>query len=232
MMAMGNRSAFPYRIVFLTGVDGSGKTFFSRQLIDTLTSKGFPAIHVWSRFNNYLSKPLLAIAQLMGLNYYETRNGVKIGYHDFEKSSIIAFFFIWLQLFDVWIASIVKFWIPIIKGHTVIVSDRGPHDTLIDVALDTSRDDLPRRMVGRLYCRAIPFPHKILFINRDREKIETSRPDIKFDRKFPRRLSLYLRHQKALGFCTISNDGTPDQTLSQIMAGLFHERKEDSKLDT
>lgn len=230
-MAMSNPRPFPYRIVFLTGVDGSGKTFFARQLIDALTSRGFRVIHVWSRFNNYLSKPLLAIARGMGLNYYETRDGVKIGYHDFEKNPIIAFLFVWLQLFDVWIASVAKFWTPLIfKDHVLIVSDRGPHDTLMDVVLDTGKEDLPYTFLGKLYCRAIPFRHKILFINRKREKIESSRPDIKVDRKFPRRLNLYLRHQENLGFCAISNDGNPDQTLSQIMVELFNETEKDPQL--
>lgn len=229
---MCNCSKFPYRIVFLTGVDGSGKTHFANALIEMLHSRGIPAVHVWSRFNNYISKPLLAFTRIVGLNYYEQKNGVRVGYHDFEKSPFISFLFILMQLIDVWIASVFKFWIPVITKKVIIISDRGPHDTLIDVALDTGKDDFPVTFLGKLYCRAIPFSHKILFINRDKEKIESSRPDIKIDRKFPRRLNLYLRHQGALGFCTILNNGSPDQTLSQIMDELFYARKEDSKLDT
>ena len=47
---------FPYKIVFLAGVDGCGKTTLAHKVIDRLNSKGIPAVHVWSRFNNYLSK--------------------------------------------------------------------------------------------------------------------------------------------------------------------------------
>jgi hypothetical protein len=215
-------SDFHYKIVFLTGVDGSGKTYFTKKLIEILQAKGIPAIHVWSRFNNFLSKPLLALTRLIGLNYYENMNGVKVGYHDFHKSKIISFFFILCQLFDVWIASIIKFWIPLLKKKSIIVADRGPHDTLIDVALDTGRKSLPKSSLGKLYLKAIPFSHKVLFVRRDAGKIESMRPDIKLDRKFKERLQLYLENEKNLNFFSIDNNGTPEETLSMIVNELFH----------
>lgn len=222
---------FPYRIVFLTGVDGSGKTFFARKLIEELDSRGFKAIHVWSRFNNYVSKPLLGIARLIGLNYYEQKNGVKVGYHDFERSRVTSFLFIWLQLIDVWIASIIKFWLPLIKGGVMIVADRGPHDTLIDVAIDTGRNNLPVGIIGRLYRKAIPFRHKILFIEREVKKIESSRPDVKSDRKFRRRCDLYARHAQTLGFHIVPNNGTVDETMTNIFTKFFDEEKKTARLD-
>jgi len=218
----------PYRIIFLTGVDGSGKTCFARKLVDILNSQGISSIHVWSRFNNYFSKPLLAFTRIVGLNYYEVRNGVRTGYHDFEKSEIVSRIFILLQLLDVWIASIIRFWIPIIKSRKIIVSDRGPYDTLIDVALDTGKKNLPNTLMGRLYLKSIPFSHKVFFLSRDRHKIEQSRPDIKNDRKFQRRLELYLANEKVLNFQRISNNASIDEAIEQIIDELFHEKEEAS----
>jgi hypothetical protein len=215
----------PNKLVFLTGVDGSGKTYFAKKLIEDLKARGIPAVHVWSRFNNILSKPLLAYTRLIGLNYYEEKGGVKVGYHDFEKHPIIAFLFVWFQLFDLWIASIIKFWIPVIKKGVVIISDRGPHDTLIDVMLDTGWKGLPKSTLGRLYLRAIPFSHKVLFICRDAEKIESARPDVRSDRKFRERLRLYLENEKDLGFYRINNNGTIEETMFIILKQLCHEQK-------
>ena len=206
---------FPYKIVFLAGVDGCGKTTLAHKVIDRLNSKGIPAVHVWSRFNNYLSKPLLAFARVLGLNYYEVKNGTKIGYHDFEKCNIISCLFISLQLIDVWIASIAKFWIPIIKHKQVIVSDRGPYDTLIDVALDTGMANLPDSLLGELFYRSIPFPHKVFLVVRDKNKIELSRSDIKCDRKFQKRMDLYVANENTLAFQRVSNNDSIDQTVSQ-----------------
>jgi hypothetical protein len=153
-MVLGKK-AFPYTIIFLTGVDGSGKTFICDRLLARLRERGVPVIHVWSRFNNYVSKPLLAFTRVIGLNYYETHNGTRIGYHDFDNDRAIASLFIMCQLVDVWIASVLKFWFPIILRKSVIVSDRGPHDTLIDVALDTGFPNLARTAIGRLFLKSI-----------------------------------------------------------------------------
>jgi hypothetical protein len=219
---------FPHKLVFLTGVDGSGKTYFAKKLIEDLNARGIPAVHIWSRFNNILSKPLLAFTRLIGLNYYEYKDSVKVGYHDFEKHPIISSFFVWLQLIDLWIASIIKFWIPIMKKGAVIVSDRGPHDTLIDVTLDTGWKGLPKSSLGRLYLRAIPFPHKIFFIFRDADKIESARPDVRSDRKFQERLRIYLENEENLGFCRINNNGTIEETMSFILEQLCNEEKKSS----
>lgn len=214
------------KIIFITGVDGSGKTYVARHLIKALNAKGIPAVHAWSRFNNYLSKPLLAFAKVIGLNYYEVNNGVKVGYHDFEKSKIISFLFIRLQLIDVWIASIIKFWIPILFGQKIIIADRGPYDTIIDVSLDTGRYNLPDSLTGKLYCIAVPFSHKVFLIKRQINKIENDRPDIKQDRKLKKRMNLYLRHEKQLNFIGISNNESVEQTVSDILRKILHEKKE------
>ena len=223
--------SFPFKIVFLSGVDGCGKTTLTHKVIEILNSKGIPAVHVWSRFNNYLSKPLLAFARVLGLNYYEVRNGVKTGYHDFEKCKVISCLFISLQLIDVWIASIIRFWIPIIKHHRVIVSDRGPYDTLIDVALDTGMVNLPNSLFGRLFCWSIPFPHKTFLLVRDKNRIELSRPDVKYDRKFEKRMNLYVRNESTLAFQRVSNNNSIDHSISQILNTLFYEKKEATELD-
>lgn len=219
------------RIIFLTGVDGSGKTFLAKRLIELLSGRGIQTRYVWSRFNNYLSKPLLAYTRLVGLNYYENHEGVKVGYHNFKGHTAVSAAFVALQLADVWISAIVKFWIPLFLRRNVIVSDRGPYDTLIDVALDTGYDDLPCSFWGHLYARAIPFSHAVFLVDRDSEKIEHDRPDTRLDRTHERRRSLYARHRDVLGFRVINNNGAIEDSLSQIIEILFNEEKAASAVD-
>jgi hypothetical protein len=219
------KQAFPYKIIFLTGVDGSGKTFLASKLLTALNAQQIPAIHVWSRFNNYLSKPLLAFTRLIGLNYYEAHGGTRIGYHDFESSRVISGLFVICQLVDVWIASIIKFWMPVILRKGVIVADRGPHDTLIDVTLDTGFHNLPRKSIGRLFLKSIPFQKKVFLVVRDRDRIEACRPDVRLDKKFERRTGLFFEFADELGFLRVSNDGTPEQALGAIVEDLQVERK-------
>ena len=59
------------RIIFFVGVDGAGKTLYANMLLEELKRRGVDCRHVWSRYNNYLSKPLLGLTRLTGHNYKE-----------------------------------------------------------------------------------------------------------------------------------------------------------------
>ena len=64
------------RLIAVCGVDGSGKTALIEALAGRLKADGIPHRRVWSRFRNYLSKPLLALTRLTGHNRKERSQGV------------------------------------------------------------------------------------------------------------------------------------------------------------
>ena len=92
-------------LISIVGVDGSGKTTLASWLVDELAAQGHRPVLVWSRFRNYLSKPLLALTRLTGHNYYRTVDGVKFGFHDFERLVGYRELFAVLQAIDVNIAA-------------------------------------------------------------------------------------------------------------------------------
>jgi len=99
-----DRDSLP-RIIFLAGVDGCGKTTLSRWLNEYLAAEGVNTRVIWSRFNNYLSKPLLALTRVTGHNYRKTIDGVKFGFHDFDNLYVYSRVFALLQAIDVNIAA-------------------------------------------------------------------------------------------------------------------------------
>jgi len=205
--------------IFITGVDGSGKSFYAEKLIDALNKKGVPAHHLWSRFNNITSKPLLAFCRLIGLNYYEKHGDVLIGYHDFEQSSIVSQLFILLQLFDVWITTIIRIWPHIMRGH-VLVCDRGAYDTLVDVMVDTKNVSLYQTIIGKAFLLLLPKSHMVLHISREHQKIFKFRPDVEIDKNFNLRYDLYETCKKAFGWEHVDNNGTPEETYKKICMEL------------
>ena len=128
-----------YRFVGLIGVDGSGKTFLLDRLSDGLRRAGVPYRRVWSRFRNYLSKPLLAAARLTGHNRKEQIDGVRIGYHEFAQARPLAFLFLGLQVLDQALDLLLRYRLP--WRRELVVGDRCVLDTLVDLAVDTG----PRR---------------------------------------------------------------------------------------
>jgi thymidylate kinase len=207
------------KLIFITGVDGSGKSFFAERLIEELKRRDMPVRHLWSRFNNIFSKPLLAFCRLIGLNYYETKNGTRIGYHDFEKSKIISWCFIVCQLMDIWIVTLFKIWPQIVMGK-ILVCDRGAYDTLIDVMVDTKNRSLCASKLGEAFLLLLPKRHKVFFLSRNPGRIFRSRPDVRVDKNFELRCELYRSCAVRFGWLTVNNNNTPDETMNQILSEL------------
>jgi len=205
------------RLIFLTGVDGSGKTFFTERLIEELKKRGLPVRHLWSRFNNIFSKPLLAFCRLIGINYYVTKNGVRIGYHDFEKSRLISWCFIICQLIDLWIVTLIKVWPPIIAGK-ILVCDRGAYDTLIDVMVDTKNRSLCTSKFGTAFLMLLPRNHRVFYLRREPELIYRSRPDVSLDKNFALRWELYQTCAVNFGWLSIDNNNTIEETMHCILS--------------
>jgi thymidylate kinase len=207
------------KIIFITGVDGSGKSFFTEKLVNELKNRRIPVDHLWSRFNNIISKPLLGFCRLIGLNYYEKHNGVTIGYHDFEKSKFISWLFIYFQLIDIWLVTLFKIR-PKLKGNRVLVCDRGAYDTLIDVMVDTKNINLYKSSLGKAFLKFLPVSHKVFFIVREPGKIFESRPDVRLDKNFRMRYELYQACSKEFKWTVIQNNGTPEETLNNLLSQL------------
>lgn len=75
------------QLILLMGTDGAGKSYFATWLARRMQQSGIDATIVWSRFNNYVSKPYLAVTRLTGHNRYERIDGARFGFHDFEKTA-------------------------------------------------------------------------------------------------------------------------------------------------
>ncbi len=207
------------KLIFTTGIDGSGKTFLSKMLISELKKKGIPATYMWSRFNNITSKPLLAFCRLKGLNYYKQHDEIIIGYHDFEKSRIISWLFVFFQLIDVWLVTLFIIWPKIRKGK-VLICDRGVYDTLIDVMIDTKITKLYNSSVGKAFLMFLPESHKVFFILRESKRIHISRPDVRIDKNFDLRFRLYQACSKKFNWTVVMNNSTPEETLKTLITKL------------
>lgn len=135
------------KLISIVGVDGSGKTTIANWLADELSKRGLKTELVWSRFRNYLSKPLLAATRMTGHNYYKKHDDVLFGYHDFDNLVGYRELFALTQAIDVnigayWYINRVK------KTSDTIICERGPWDTLVDVASDTGIESLLTSRLG------------------------------------------------------------------------------------
>lgn len=213
----------PFSLVSIVGVDGSGKTTLSTWLKDHLTERGHDVEIVWSRFRNYLSKPLLALTRLTGQNYYRTIDGTLFGFHDFERLPVYRELFAALQAVDVNIAAYSRIR-SARRSHDIVICERGPWDTLVDVTSDTGLDWLPQSALGRLYAAQIRRDGVVVHISRRRENILETRPELVHDHKLARRIALYERLAVQNGWLQVDNNGTLDGAQQQLAEALRIDR--------
>lgn len=208
------------RIIGVTGVDGSGKTTLTTWLREELQARGHAPGFVWSRFNNYLSLPFLAMTRMTGHNIYRDCAGVRMGFHEFERLPLpVRQLFVALQLVDVNIATLLKINWP--SRHTpVTICERGPWDTLVDVAADTAYEGLASERALGLFAGQVKNRADIVLIDRDADLIEAARPELVFDDKLRLRQKLYRRLGRAGGWMFLDNNGDLGDTKRRFSAWL------------
>lgn len=206
-------------LISIVGVDGSGKTTLANWLAEELAARGRKPVLVWSRFRNYLSKPLLALARLTGHNYYKTIDGVRFGFHDFERLVGYRELFALLQAIDVNIAAYARIQC-VRKQSDVVICERGPWDTLVDVTADTGMTWLPASWLGGIYSLLMRRDARVLWVSRARENILRTRPELVHDHKLPARMAAYGQLAALRGWDVIDNNGTLEATKRQIREAL------------
>jgi glycosyltransferase involved in cell wall biosynthesis/thymidylate kinase len=211
----GHHPLARHRFVGLIGVDGSGKTFLLNRLSAELAEAGVEHRQVWSRFRNYLSKPLLALTRLTGHNVKAEVDGVRIGYHEFARSRPLSLLFLALQAADSVLDILFRYHLR--PRPRPILGDRCVLDTLVDLAVDTGLDDLVLDRLGPRLAALLPSPRLVVLVSRSPRLIREGRPDALLDRNFARRRALYRRLADAYGIPVVENDGSPEAAVDQIL---------------
>lgn len=208
------------RIIGVTGVDGSGKTTLTTWLREELRARGHAPGFVWSRFNNYLSLPFLALTRATGHNVYRDCGGVRMGFHEFERlPTPLRHLFVALQMIDVNIATLFKINLPS-RRLPVTICERGPWDTLVDVTADTAFEWMASGYALDLFGGQVAGRADIVLIDRSADLIEAARPELVFDVKLRQRQELYRRLAEVGGWTVLDNNDDLDETKYRFSAWL------------
>ncbi|NOX08336.1 MAG: hypothetical protein GXP22_02395 [Gammaproteobacteria bacterium] len=222
---MSKHSSDIPRLIYVMGIDGSGKSTVTEHLARQLEEKGYDVDIIWLRYNNVISKPLLGLCRLLGYTRYETCDGHRIGYHNFYKSSIISHAFVFFQYLDALRVKYTKILPKYGKSNKVIILDRYVYDILIDIAVDTRRKSLLSSWFGRQFKRLLPDDSVNILVRRSWSDIIDARPEGHVDRNFESRFKLFEEIKDDEGINAIDNSGTLDELLDSAsrIAGLKNE---------
>lgn len=208
------------RVICVSGIDGSGKSTLVDWIADRARDAGQEPVVLWLRFNHVLTKPLLALCRLIGLTRYEVVDGIRVGYHDFFRSRLVAWTFVLLQYVDAlrvrWFCIGPKLGDP----RKVLILDRYVYDILVDLGVDTRLAGLCDNWAGRWFNRLLPRGAVCLHLIRGKEELLEARPEAAVDDNFPLRLRLYEALVDRQEVITIRNDEDL-ATLYRRVAGVL-----------
>lgn len=185
-------------------------------LVTELLAKGINAKRGWSRYNNYFSLPLLGLTRIIGINYYEYNGGYLTGYHDFHKSGMVSAFFTVLQSIDVNIATYFKI-VRCRKNNQILICDRGPFDTLVDVMIDTGKVNLGKGLFASIFMGQVRNKCQVIVLTRSYRNIAKMKEEVKYDRKIAQKIELYSNYAKYFSWPMVDNNGSIESTFDGII---------------
>ncbi|WP_415285128.1 hypothetical protein [Candidatus Pelagibacter sp. Uisw_130] len=200
------------KYICISGLDGTGKTFLASKILENIKKKN-KAKHIWSRYRNYTSKPLLLITRLTGHNNKVIINGTKIGYHDFHNSKILSILFLFFQWIDQFFDIIFRFRISKIS----IVADRSLIDTLVDISTDTRLEKFVFGFYAKTLFMLMPSNTIYIIIQRDLDLIKKDRPDVLYDKNRKLRNEFYEKISKIYPIYIVQNNNNSNEALNKIL---------------
>jgi len=132
-------------LLFLSGVDGSGKSTQAKLLSVYLKHRGVNVVVVWMRWFAFSSYPILALCRFLGLTRRTRLSPIPLRLYWFYRPIALLWFHFFL--FDYLFYVLVK--LAFSRKH-VVIADRFMLDVFVDVAYDTHLNPV-RFIIGRFF---------------------------------------------------------------------------------
>jgi dTMP kinase len=210
-----------YKVVIVSGIDGSGKTTQIKLLERYLRHRGFKVKRIWFRWVAFVSYPILALCRILGYTKWRVieRSGVRYAERRFYLNKTLARLWPWFYAVDVLIHTIFKIFIWISLGYIILI-DRFIPDILIDLMYETKDYQIPRRLVGRLLISLIPKKSRLIIIDVNENTAYNRKHDIPNINYLKERRRLYLYIAKTLSIPVISGEKNVLEVYKTVLGCL------------
>ena len=214
-------------LICFTGIDGTGKTTLSKELVELLNKKGVKCKYVYARLNAYILKPFILVGNSVFLrgrniseNYSEYSNTKR---RAIEKHSFLSSVYQRILLFDYVLQVFFKVKLPLIFGKN-IVCDRYVYDTVItDLSVDMNYSrDMVISLLNKLL-RFFPEPDIAFLIDVPEEIAYQRKDDTPSIRYLKDRRDMYLDVGKEYGMITLDGSKSLDELKNLIQKRVFEE---------
>lgn len=222
---MKNRGFF----ICFTGIDGTGKTTLSKELVESLNKKGVECEYVYGRLSPFVLKPFISIGRLI----FHLRKGISENYSEYsdtkrkaiKKHSFLSRVYQQILLFDYSIQIFCRVKLPLIFGKN-IVCDRYVYDTVItDLSVDMNYST--DRVISLLdnLLRFFPEPDIAFLIDVPEEIAYQRKDDISSIEYLKERREIYLEVGKVYGIIILDGSKKLEELQEEIWKRIHEEVK-------
>lgn len=214
-------------LICFTGMDGTGKTTLSKELVELLNKKGIKCKYVYAKLDSFVLKPFILFGEWMFLqgkdafkNYSE--------YSDIKRKAIkrhffLSSFYLRILLFDYSLQLFFKVKLPLIFGKS-IVCDRYIYDTAItnlSVDMNYSKDETISLINNLL--RFFPEPNITFLIDVPEEIAYQRKNDTPSIIYLKERRKMYLDVGKEYGMVILDGSKNLDELKNMVQKRAFEE---------
>lgn len=214
----------PLRIIYLMGLDGSGKTTLATTMVDKANLSGIKVSYFYGQYIPRLIVPAKRIAEYVNTklskasdtgydgntNYEEHRQKPRFN----NQNRIISYLYYFLILTDYILFTYIRILPTILKGGIVIV-DRYYIDVCVNLAiilgLDRSKRNLLMRVLGKLF----PRPTNGIYLRIQPELALKRKSDIPSLSYLAERYEIYEEISKSMNFQILDAEKKQDDVADQ-----------------
>lgn len=198
--------------ICFTGIDGSGKTTLSKELVSLLRTNGIKSLYIHNRYVPLILRPFMIGARALFVRKKDAFKDYR-GYSDTKKGALdrhpfLSSLFINMLLFDYFLQILFKIKFPLMRDKN-IVCDRYIFDTITtDLAVDLKySDEKVKAMLKKLFY-LIPKPDMVFLVDISEEIAFRRKDDVPSIDYLRDRRKIYLRMGKEYGMTIL--DGSKD----------------------
>lgn len=211
--------------IFISGIDGSGKTKHVQALIKQLSCRGFKIKYVWMRGigKAFFSMPILGLCRILGITkIHKLSNGNNVSEYHFYAYPSLRLLWPLFQLIDALLFTIFQVLLPL-TFSTYVVVERSPIDSFVDVVADVKKP-VWFTMFQKSFLALIPKSSRVVLLDVDVEIAMRRKEDVISVGYLEVRRSLYKSLHAIYGWPIISTEGDftiVHQKLKEVLFGNF-----------
>jgi len=205
------------KVIVFSGIDGSGKSTYARIFEHRLRSNGLSVKYVYMRGLSriFISIPFLALCRLLKITkVHRLERGIRVSEYRFYYYK--PFYLLWplIQLVDSIIYTLILICLPR-RFYNVIIFDRSPIDTLVDIIADT-RLHIGVGILQKLFLSLLPRNSVVIILDTNEETALIRKRDILGKSYLSVRRRIYLKLAELYRWHVISTNGSFETSTHSI----------------